>query len=100
MGRVENPIRVEVAWSPRAGEVTLLTLSLPHGATIAEAIAEAIAQGGRALPEGVVSGVWGRVREASHILCDGDRLELLRPLAVDPMEARRRRQRVARQPAR
>ena len=94
MGRAEDPIRVELAWSPRAGEVMQLTLSLPRGATIADAVAQC----GWDLPEDVASGVWGKVREASHTLCDGDRLELLRPLAVDPMEARRRRQRVARQP--
>lgn len=94
MGNVESPIQVELAWSPRAGEVVRLTLSLPQGATIADAIA----QSGWSLPEDVVSGVWGRLREASHTLCDGDRLELLRPLAFDPKEARRRRQRVARQP--
>ncbi len=94
MGHVESPIRVELAWSPRAGEVLRLTLSLPPGTTIADAIS----QSGWDLPEDVESGVWGRVREASHTLCDGDRLELLRPLVVDPKEARRRRHLVARQP--
>lgn len=95
MGHVENPIQVELAWSLRAGEVMRQTLSLPQGSTIADAIS----QSGWDLPGDVESGVWGRVREATHILCDGDRLELLRPLVVDPKEARRRRQRAARQPA-
>lgn len=35
--------------------------------------------------------VWGRRCEASHALRDGDRLELLRPLRVDPKVARRER---------
>lgn len=36
-------------------------------------------------------GVWGEEVSATYVLEDGDRLELLRPLVVDPMEARRRR---------
>ncbi|HMN74427.1 MAG TPA: RnfH family protein [Burkholderiaceae bacterium] len=93
MGRVENSIQVELAWSPRAGETRRTVLCLPQGATIADAIARS----GLALPADWVSAVWGRLRDATHPLCDGDRLALLRPLAVDPKEARRRRERGARQ---
>lgn len=95
MGRADDSIRVELAWSPSAGEVQRRQLSLPHGATIAEAIAHS----GSSLPTDWVTAVWGRVRDASHTLCDGDRLELLRPLTADPKEARRRRERGARQAA-
>ena len=35
--------------------------------------------------------VWGKEVSGSYELKDGDRLELLRPLSVDPMEARRRK---------
>lgn len=87
MDRVEATIEVELAWSPRAGEVQRRALRLPQGATIADAVAQSAID----IPADWAYGVWGRLREASHILCDGDRLELLRPLAVDPKEARRRR---------
>lgn len=90
-------IQVELAWSPRAGEVQLLTLTLPQGATIADAIAKAVARGVWDSPPELAPAVWGRARDASHPLRDGDRLEMLRPLAADPMEARRRRHRGARQ---
>ncbi|MCY4128392.1 MAG: RnfH family protein [Gammaproteobacteria bacterium] len=39
----------------------------------------------------VAFAVWGEEVTAEHELKDGDRLELLRPLPVDPMEARRRK---------
>ncbi len=39
----------------------------------------------------VAYAVWGREVPAEYRLKDGDRLELLRPLPVDPMEARRRK---------
>jgi putative ubiquitin-RnfH superfamily antitoxin RatB of RatAB toxin-antitoxin module len=36
-------------------------------------------------------GIGGKVIEATHVLRDGDRVEILRPLELDPREARRRR---------
>ena len=36
-------------------------------------------------------GVYGRLVAASTPLADGDRVEIYRPLAMDPKEARRRR---------
>ena len=36
-------------------------------------------------------GVWGKPVAAEHLLRDGDRLELYRPLTVDPKVARRER---------
>jgi uncharacterized protein len=35
--------------------------------------------------------VWGRVTPLDHVLRDGDRVEIYRPLTVDPKEARRLR---------
>ena len=35
-------------------------------------------------------GVWGRVVAPATILRDGDRVEIYRPLEIDPREARRR----------
>lgn len=37
------------------------------------------------------TGVWGRKQAADHLLRDGDRVELYRPLKVDPKVARRER---------
>lgn len=35
--------------------------------------------------------VWGKQVAPTYLLQEGDRLELLRPLALDPMEIRRRK---------
>lgn len=49
------------------------------------------------LPPGLIDtlvlGLWGRACAPEALLHDGDRLELTRPLAVDPKEARRLRYR-------
>ena len=34
-------------------------------------------------------GVWGHPVERSHAVCDGDRIEIYRPLQMDPRDARR-----------
>lgn len=35
-------------------------------------------------------GIWGREVERNHQVAEGDRIELYRPLELDPREARRR----------
>ena len=36
-------------------------------------------------------GVFGEIVELGHVLSEGDRVEIYRPLSMDPMEARRLR---------
>ncbi len=91
----ETGLRVSVAYSARAGEVDVVDLQLALGATVAEAIAAS------GLPrrhpnadlDRLPVGVWGRLCEKGDLLRDRDRVELYRPLQVDPKEARRLRQR-------
>ena len=86
-------MRVELVRSPRAGEVERIELTLPAGATVGDALAA----GGWWPGSGLRVAVWGRLLPGDDFravpLADRDRIELLRPLAVDPMEARRRRAR-------
>lgn len=95
MGRadVAPVICIEIAYSPRAGEVQQLSLTLPEGATVAKAIERS----GWELPADIRIGVWGRPRLPSDTLRDRDRVELYRPLTVDPKEARRQRYRAHRE---
>jgi putative ubiquitin-RnfH superfamily antitoxin RatB of RatAB toxin-antitoxin module len=70
-------------------------LSLPAGSTVAEAVERSgiLAE----LPAPVFDpsrlGVFSRRVEADQILKEGDRVEIYRPLALDPKDARRRRAR-------
>ena len=79
-------IHVELirAWPRRHAACTL---ALDAGATAADALAAA----GWAMKECVGLAVWGERIAADQVLADGDRLELLRPLTIDPKDARRRR---------
>jgi len=74
-----------------------VTLRLPHGATVADAIAAAgwpalasAARGDAAFAAaGLSAAVWSKGRALDHALRDGDRVEVLRDLQIDPMTARR-----------
>ena len=90
MGRADV-LSVTVAYSPRAGVVDEVLLSLPEGATVADALRESGIPARHDTSQLAV-GVWGGLVEPSDRLRDRDRVELYRPLAVDPKEARRLRQ--------
>ena len=53
----------------------------------------------RWLPGDLQVGVWGRKCDVTAVLRDRDRVELYRPLTVDPKEARRLRYKRAKQAA-
>jgi putative ubiquitin-RnfH superfamily antitoxin RatB of RatAB toxin-antitoxin module len=96
---VSAEIAVLVVWSPSARETASVTLSLPPDATVAAAIIASgwpalasAAQGDAAFSAaGLSCAVWGRARPLAHALRDGDRVEVLRDLQIDPMTARRAR---------
>lgn len=90
MGRVEREICIELAYSPCAGRVERLTLTLPEGSTVAHALERS----GWPLPANAPVGVWGRPCTLNELLRDRDRVEMYRPLKVDPKEARRQRHRL------
>lgn len=83
-------ISVEVAYAS-VTQQRVVTLSVSAGSTIQDAI----------MRSGVLSefpeidldrqkiGVYGKRRALSDIVCDGDRIEIYRPLTIDPKEARR-----------
>lgn len=86
-------LRVTVAWSPAPRQVREWRVGLPAGARLREAL---VASGlfdefpglqGQALDVAV----WGRSAGPATLLRDQDRVEVLRPLQVDPKVARRER---------
>jgi uncharacterized protein len=85
-------IVVEVAHSPRAGEVEVVSLQLPCGATVADALRASGLLHKHGLEEATLrTGVWCRPKELTTVLRERDRVEIYRPLLVDPKEARRQR---------
>ncbi|HET9189476.1 MAG TPA: RnfH family protein [Rudaea sp.] len=83
-------IRVEVAYADPQRQV-LLAVAVAAGSTVADAIAASgiLAQLPGFVPAGI--GIFGRLVEPDTLLRDGDRVELYRPLQIDPKQARRNR---------
>jgi uncharacterized protein len=93
-----QPVSVQVAYCPVPGVTHLMALQLAAGSTVLDAVrASGLAvQHGLAL-DSLRLGVWGKPREANALLRERDRVEIYRPLTVDPKEARRLRYRKHRQ---
>lgn len=87
------PITVTITYSPAPREVWEEVMQLPDGATVRDAVFRSgVFTTFPALdPSRGGVGVWGRKAPAAQILRDGDRVEIYRPLEVDPKVARRER---------
>lgn len=86
-------LQVEVVFCPAPGQVDQVRLALPAGATLADALVASGLLQRHALPTPPDAGIHGRVQPPHTVLREGDRVELYRPLTVDPKEARRLRYR-------
>ncbi len=85
-------MRIEVAYA-KPSEQVILTLDIADGSTIEAAIIESgILQ---RFPEIDLAnnrvGIFGRLFKLDQVLRAGDRVEIYRPLLVDPKEMRRTR---------
>jgi putative ubiquitin-RnfH superfamily antitoxin RatB of RatAB toxin-antitoxin module len=90
-------IQVCVVWSPAPRQVLERMLVLPAPARVRDAVeASGWLEGLEGGPAGDATrhlkvGVWGRKQGWDHPLREGDRVEIYRPLLVDPKVARRER---------
>jgi uncharacterized protein len=84
-------IRVEVVYA-LAKELDAVSLRLPAGATVRDAVTASGIAERRAVNLDSV-GVFGRRVAPDTRLADGDRVEIYRPLLLDPKEQRRQRAR-------
>jgi uncharacterized protein len=94
MAPVET-ISVQVAYSAAPRQVECVNLVLPAGATVAQALQASglLERHGWVLDASLVAGVWMKLKPLDTVLREADRIEVYRPLIVDPKEARRQRYR-------
>ena len=92
-----TPLNIEVVYAAPQ-RVILKTYRLPAGSRVAQAVQLAALDpefSGVDLAHSPL-GIYGRVTRPDHLLEDGDRIEIYRPLAADPKTARRARARETR----
>ena len=90
----DQALTIEVIYSPRAGEFDSVHVSLAPGACVRDAVLQSglLARHPEIDLQRHKVGVWGKCRGLDETLRIADRVEIYRPLSVDPKEARRRRQ--------
>lgn len=85
-------IEVALVYSPAPRIAHELICRMPAGSRVADALNLAWRDARFAPAQADHSlGLWNRKVRADHVLQDGDRIELYRPLRVDPKVARRER---------
>ncbi len=82
---------VVIVWAEAPRTVREATLTLPAHATVADALCACGWFAAGQIPDPTALSVWGRRVTPDTPLRAGDRLEITRPLRVDPKVARRER---------
>lgn len=84
-------MKIEVCYADANG-ATRIAIELDEGATLGQALdASRISERLAFDRESLSFGIFGKRSALDALLREGDRVEIYRPLIVDPMEARRRR---------
>jgi putative ubiquitin-RnfH superfamily antitoxin RatB of RatAB toxin-antitoxin module len=89
----EEVITVTVCYSESARLSAECVLHLKPGSRLLDALRESaiLDHLSDSTVDGLQTGIWGRKLRPEHVLRDGDRVEMYRPLKVDPKVARRER---------
>ena len=84
---------ITLVYSPRPREVRETTLMVEEGCTVEQALQSSglLAQASALEVLELACGIWGRKVPPDHVVRAQDRIELYRPLTVDPKAARRER---------
>ncbi|MDD0809953.1 RnfH family protein [Curvibacter sp. RS43] len=88
-----DKINIEIAYSPRPREVLVRGLRIDASASVMQALRSSglLADCPELDLTCLTVSVWGRKTPMNQALREGDRIELCRPLVVDPKVARRER---------
>jgi uncharacterized protein len=90
--KTASTITVTAVYSPAPRVLHQVTLALPAGACVSDALAACTSDARFASVLPTVSvGMWGKKAALNQLLNDQDRVEIYRPLRVDPKGARRER---------
>jgi putative ubiquitin-RnfH superfamily antitoxin RatB of RatAB toxin-antitoxin module len=89
----QTDIHVTLFYSPAPRHGLSQQLKLPAGSSLQSALVLSGLQARWQWPADAGFGVWNKLAKApaNTLLVDGDRVEIYRPLRVDPMTARRER---------
>ena len=89
----EPPIQISLVCSPRPRIVLEMPMAVAEGTTVQQALMQSqwLQEYPELATEDAPVGIWGRAVDRTQRLRDQDRIEIYRPLTVDPKVARRER---------
>jgi len=92
MAFMAEGLTVEVVFALPDQQV-LVSVTLARGATVGDAIDQSglLERFADERLDALPTGIWGHPVERNQLVSDGDRVEIYRPLEMDPREARRLR---------
>ena len=96
MNTLDTPISITVMYSPAPRVVQERVLAVAAGVSVLQALQQSgllaeCPEIDLSQTEAYTVCIWGRKTTPSHVLRDLDRIEICRPLTVDPKVARRER---------
>lgn len=86
---------VEILYAPVVGEQIRLSLTVPEGARVSDALSQSGLYQTNPEISTLSVGVFSTVVSNNSPLKAGDRIEIYRPLLIDPKEKRRQRARTS-----
>lgn len=84
-------VKAELVYLPAEGEAKHLHLALKAGSTVAAALEASGIFVTNPETKGLAVGIFSRQVSLDRVVKSGDRIEIYRPLTLDPKEKRRRR---------
>ena len=82
-------VHVELVYIASDKNTVYLTLDLADGATVADALNQSHIYSTHPETKELSVGIYAKLVTVTTVLKDGDRIELYRPLALDPKDKRR-----------
>lgn len=82
-------VTIELVYVPKGLEALHVTLTLSPGTTVGEALNHSGIYSAYPETREMAVGIYAKLVSLDVVLKDGDRIEIYRPLALDPKEKRR-----------
>ncbi len=87
-------VKIELIYVPKDGTTLQVKMDIKQGATVAEALSKSGVYDLYPETKGLAVGIYARQVSLDTVLKEGDRVEIYRPLVLDPKEKRRQRARL------
>ncbi|MDP3559308.1 MAG: RnfH family protein [Legionellaceae bacterium] len=87
---MENKLSIEIVYLPEQGPAFYQTQDYPSGTSVAVALSQSLLYMQYPETQSLAVGIYGLPVDRSQLLKNHDRIEIYRPLQLDPKDRRRK----------